>query len=237
MDQIAASLEQANPQWNKDNRIGVRPLIDHIVGSRTKSWMLMLLGAVGIVLFPLEQGHATGSELAIRTSGDPYDVLPQVKAAVFAVLPDVPLRNIRTLDERIAARIAERKVTMLLLGLFGLLGLVISAVGVYGVMAYLVSQRAREIGVRMALGATRSNVMRMVFVESCALVASGLTLGGIAAWYLRAAAAAFLFRIEPTDPRAFTAAFLILAVAALVTTPIPARRAANADPMIALRTE
>jgi putative ABC transport system permease protein len=186
---------------------------------------------------PMEQGYATGSELAIRTSGDPYDVLPQVKAAVFAVLPDVPLRNVRTLEELIAGRIAQRKVTMLLLGLFGLLGLVISSVGVYGVMAYLVSQRMREIGVRIALGATRSNVMRMVLLNACALVIPGLIIGAIAAWYLTAVARTFLFGIEATDSRAFAAAFVSLAVAALVASAIPARRAASADPLIALRAE
>ena len=110
-------------------------------------------------------------------------MLPQVKAAVFAVLPDVPLRNIRTIDELIAIRVAQRKVSMLLLGLFGLLGLVISAIGIYGVMGYLVSQRAREIGVRMALGATRADVMRMVLLNACVLVLSGLILGGVGAWY------------------------------------------------------
>jgi putative ABC transport system permease protein len=186
---------------------------------------------------PMEQSVAIGSELVIRTSGNPYDVLPQVKAAVFAVLPDVPLRNIRTMDELIATRVAQRKVSMLLLGLFGLLGLVISAVGIYGVMGYLVSQRTREIGVRMALGATRAHVMRMVLLNACVLVVSGLILGGAAAWYLSAAARTFLFSIEATDPRAFAAAFLLLALAALVASAIPARRAASVDPMVALRAE
>jgi putative ABC transport system permease protein len=186
---------------------------------------------------PMEQSLVVGSEVVIRTSSNPYDVLPQVKAAVFAVLPDVPLRNIRTMDELIAMRVAERKVSMLLLGLFGVLGLVISAIGIYGVMAYLVSQRAREIGVRMALGATRAHVMRMVLLNTCVLVISGLILGGVAAWYLSAAARTFLFGIEATDPRAFAAAFLLLALAALVASAIPARRAASVDPMVALRAE
>lgn len=186
---------------------------------------------------PMEQSLVVGGELVIRASGNPYDVLPQVKAAVFTVLPDVPLRNIRTMDELIAMRVAQRRVSMLLLGLFGLLGLVISAVGVYGVMAYVVSQRAREIGVRMALGATRANVMRMVLLNACVLVVSGLVLGGVGAWYLSAAARTFLFSIETTDPRAFAAAVLLLAVAALAASAIPARRAASIDPMVALRAE
>lgn len=185
---------------------------------------------------PMEQTFVAGSNLVIRTTGDPYDVLPQVKAAVFAVMPDVPLRNIRTMEELMAAQLAQRRVSMLLLALFGLLGLAISAVGIYGVVAYLVSQRAREIGIRMALGATRADVMRMVLVNACALVMSGLMLGGVSAWYLSAAARAFLFSIEATDPRAFAGAFLLLALAALAATAIPARRAASVDPMIALRT-
>ena len=186
---------------------------------------------------PMAQSLVVGSELVIRTRGNPYDVLPQVKAAVFAVLPDVPLRNIRTMDELIATRVAQRKVSMLLLGLFGFLGLVISAVGVYGVLAYVVSQRAREIGVRMALGATRANVIWMVLLNACVLVLSGLVLGGVGAWYLSAAARSFLFGIEATDPRAFAAAFLLLALAALVASAIPARRAASVDPIAALRAE
>ncbi len=186
---------------------------------------------------PMAQARVPGAELLIRTSGHPYDVLPAVKAALYAVLPDVPLRNITTMETLIAGRIAQRKLTMLLLGLFGVLGLVIAAVGVYGVMAYFVSQRTREIGVRMALGATRSNVVGMVLLNACALVASGLLIGGVAAWYLSAASQAFLFRLEPTDPRAFAAAVVSLSVAALVASAIPARRAASVDPMVALRAE
>jgi putative ABC transport system permease protein len=124
----------------------------------------------------------------------------------------------------------------LLLG-FAILALVLASIGIYGVMAYLVSQRAREIGVRMALGATRANVMRMVLLNACVLLASGLIIGGVGAWFLSAAARTFLFSIEATDPRAFAAAFLLLALAALVASVIPARRAASLDPMGALRAE
>jgi predicted permease len=186
---------------------------------------------------PMEQGLVISGELVIRTIGNPYGVLPAVKSAVFAVLPDVPLRNVMTMEELVGKRVAQRRLTMLLLGLFGLLSLVISAVGIYGVMAYHVSQRTREIGVRMALGARRSNVIGMVLRNAGVLVGSGLLIGGVAAWYLSAVSKAFLFRLEPTDPRAYAAAVVSLLVAALVASAIPARRAASVDPMVALRSE
>ena len=193
--------------------------------------------ALAEAYIPLGQGRVSGGDLVIRTSGNPYDVLPAVRSAVFAVLPDVPLRNVATLNEVIARRLAQRRLNMLLLGLFGLLALVIAAVGVYGLMAFVVAQRTREIGVRMALGASRSNVVAMVLIKALGLVASGLAIGGVAAWYLSAASKAFLFRVEPTDPRAFAAAAVSLLAAALVASVIPARRAASVDPMVALRSE
>jgi ABC-type antimicrobial peptide transport system permease subunit len=176
-------------------------------------------------------------EIVVRANVPAYDVLPAAKAAVLAVLPDVPLRNIRSMEELVARRIAQRRLNMLLLGLFGVLGLVISAVGIYGVMAYVVAQRTREIGVRMALGATRANVVGMVLGNAAMLVALGMAIGGIAAWYLSATAKAFLFQLEANDPRAFVAAVLALTLAAFIASVVPARRAASVDPMVALRAE
>jgi putative ABC transport system permease protein len=189
------------------------------------------------VFVPMTQQRVLSGELAIRTTGNPYDVLPAVKAAVLQVLPDVPLRNVRTMEEIYSRRVAQRRLNMLLLGLFGLLGLVISAVGIYGVMAYIVAQRTREIGVRMALGATRRRVISMVMRSAGLLVAIGLIVGGIGAWSLSKAADKFLFRLESNDPRAFAAAIAALIVAALIASAIPARRAASIDPMEALRAD
>jgi ABC-type antimicrobial peptide transport system permease subunit len=189
------------------------------------------------VYVPVAQQQTFGGSLVVSTRGNPYDVLPAVKAAVLRVLPDVPLRGVQTMEELMAMRVAQRRLSMLLIGLFGVLGLVIAAVGIYGVMTYLVSQRTREIGVRMALGATRGRVVAMVMANACALVAAGLLIGSAGAWYLSAAAESFLFRVEPTDPRAFAAAVLVLGLAAGAASLIPARRAASVDPMVALRTE
>jgi ABC-type antimicrobial peptide transport system permease subunit len=173
----------------------------------------------------------------IKTSGDPYQVLPAVRAATLSVLPDVPLRNIRSLDEVLARQVASRRFNMLLLGLFGVLGLVIAAAGIYGVLAYVVSQREREIGVRMALGAPRQRVVLMVLVSAGALVGAGLVIGTTASWLLARYAEPFLFRMQISDPRVFLVALGLLVAAALAASVMPARRAAGVDPMIALRTE
>ena len=189
------------------------------------------------VYLPMSQTESSYGEVVVRTSVDPYDVLPAVKSVVLAALPDVPLRSVKTMDELVFRETAQRRLNMLMLGLFGLLGLVISAVGIYGVMAYVVSQRTREIGVRMALGATRSTVLKMVLTNASALVAVGLIVGGVAAWYLSATAKTFLFGLQANDPRAFAAAIVSLSLAALVASIIPARRAASVDPTVALRAE
>ena len=189
------------------------------------------------VYVPIAQHRVLSGELVIHTSGNPYDVLPAVKSAVLQALPDVPIRNVRTLEEVYERRVAQRRLNMLLLGLFGVLGLVISAVGIYGVMAYVVAQRTREIGVRMALGATRSSVVSMVMRSAGLLVAVGLVLGGVGAWLLSRTAEKFLFQLDAKDPRAFAVAIVSLSLAALIASAIPARRAASVDPIDALRAE
>ncbi len=186
---------------------------------------------------PVAQQRTLSGDLVIRTTADPYSVVPAVRAAVLSVLPDVPLRNLRSMDEVIARQVAQRRFNMLLLGLFGVLGLVICAVGIYGVMAYVVAQREREIGVRMALGASRGAVVGMILRSAAVLVLVGLVIGGIAAWSLGGTAKSFLFKIDVNDPRVFIAAIGVLVAAALLASVIPARRAASVDPLIALRAD
>ena len=190
------------------------------------------------VYVPMAQSSPRSySYLLLRTSGDPNDALPALRTVVAQVLPDVPLRNIARLDDLHAAQVAERRLNMLMFSLFGLLGLVICAVGIFGVIAYLVSQQTREIGIRMALGATRARVIAGVIGEASRLVAAGLVAGGLTAWSLSNLAGRFLFGLDPGDVRAYGVAMATLIVAAIVATVLPARRAASVDPTEALRSE
>jgi len=189
------------------------------------------------VYLPMAQGQVRSGYLVIRTSGDPYEWLSAIKAAVLEVLPDVPVRYVATMDELLARQTAQRRLNMLMLALFGLIGLVISAAGVYGVMAYVVSQRTREIGIRIALGATRWEVMGMVLKNAGTLIAAGMVIGSLGAWYLGVTAKVFLYGLEPHDPRVFAAAIVTLSVASLAASFVPAKRAASVDPTVALRAE
>jgi ABC-type antimicrobial peptide transport system permease subunit len=186
---------------------------------------------------PLSQGGAASGYLAIRTDGDPYRLLPVVRSAVLAALPNVPLRDVATLDDLVRGQTAQRRLTMLMLSLLGGIGLVISAVGVYGLMAYAVVQRTHEIGVRMALGATRGTVTRMVYAQASRLIVLGVTIGAAAAWYLSGTVQSFLYGSSAFDVRALVVAVAALSLAALGACVVPARRAATVDPVVSLRDE
>jgi len=187
---------------------------------------------------PLAQNPQLGATLVMRTRGDPLALLPAVKAAVWTVNKDQRLTgDTLTMDAYMDRLIAQRRFNMALLSLFGVLGVVIAAVGIYGVMAYLVAQRTNEIGVRMALGASRGRVVSMVLRRAAMLMLAGLTIGVAGAWYLGAGIATFLYQIEPTDLSVFTTALLILVGAGLLASAIPAHRAATVDPLVALRHE
>jgi predicted lysophospholipase L1 biosynthesis ABC-type transport system permease subunit len=164
--------------------------------------------------------------------------IPAVKAAIWSVNREQRLTGDSfTLEGYMDRLIAQRRFNMALLSLFGVLGLLISAVGIYGVMAYLVAQRTQEIGVRMAPGATRRTVVSMVLRRAGTLVVLGLAVGSVAAYALSAGPKAFLFEIEPTNAGVFAGAITTLAIAGMVASAIPARRAASVDPLVALRQE
>ncbi|HET7221487.1 MAG TPA: ABC transporter permease [Vicinamibacterales bacterium] len=189
---------------------------------------------------PFTQEENTGATLVMRTAGDPLKVLPAAKAAIWSVNREQRLSaDTVTLDAYMGRLVSQRRFNMAMIGLFGALGLVIAAVGVYGVMTYLVAQRTNEIGVRMALGATRGNVVSMILKRAALLLVAGLAIGTAVAYPLSSALQVqrFLFQVEPTDVAIYTLAAATLAVAGLVASAIPARRAASIDPLAALRHE
>jgi predicted permease len=187
---------------------------------------------------PFNQDTTIGSTLVMKTDSDPLKVAPAVKAAIWSVNREQRLSgDTITLDGYMERLIMQRRFNMALLATFGVLGLVIAAVGIYGVMAYIVAQRTNEIGVRMALGATRGKVVSMVLKRASILMIVGLLIGSAAAWTLSENIRSFLFQTEPADPRIFVAALATLTLAGLAASVIPARRAASVDPLIALRHE
>jgi predicted lysophospholipase L1 biosynthesis ABC-type transport system permease subunit len=188
---------------------------------------------------PLAQNKSYVISLVVRTAGNPMLVLPGVKRVIWRINPEQRLGDGDpvTLEQYMNRLIAQRRFNMAVLGLFGMLGLVIAAVGIYGVMAYVVAQRTSEIGVRMALGATRGRVVGMVLRRAAALIGAGLILGAGASWYFSAGARAFLFDVQPNDVRVFAVAVAVLACAGLAASAVPASRAASVDPLVALRHE
>ena len=175
--------------------------------------------------------------VAIRTAGDPRGVVSAVISALHDLDPNVAAADVRTMEDVLDASVAQRRLTMMLLAIFAALALVLAAVGIYGVIGYSVSQRTQEIGIRMALGAPRAAVMRMVVGQAMTLAAAGLVAGGVGAWLLTRLMQKLLYGVTPSDPVTFAAVSAILALVAAVAASIPGLRATRVDPVIALRSE
>jgi predicted permease len=187
------------------------------------------------VITPASRTRAFGGTLILRTAGDPNVLAPAVRDAVRAVLPDVVVPEAETMTAMFDRLVAQRKFNMVVLSLFGALAIVIAAAGIYGVMAYLVTQRTREIGIRMALGAQPGDVRRMVLARAAGLMGAGIVIGVAGGLVLTRFVGAFLFRVEPHDPAVFVAATALLLATGLIAAFIPARRASKVDPMLVLR--
>jgi putative ABC transport system permease protein len=186
---------------------------------------------------PFPQSRQPGADLVLRTGPDPLTIAPAVKSAVWSVLPTTVIPEPETFGELYAGLIAMRRFNVVLLGLFGGLALLIASVGIYGVMAYLVEQRRREIGVRMALGALPRRILTMILGRAALTSGIGLFLGVAGAIWLERLLTPFLFRPTPRDPAVYGSTALLLMLLALVAALLPARRAARVDPLLALRSE
>jgi putative ABC transport system permease protein len=175
--------------------------------------------------------------ITLRTSGDPSSLARQLRAAVWSVDRDQPVTHVLTMSELAAESLAFRRLGMMFAGGFGLLALTLAAIGIYGVLSYSVSKRTREIGVRVALGATGGEVAALVVREGMIMTAIGIVIGLAAAAGLTRFLASILFEIQPGDLPTFAAVSVILFAVALAATWLPARRAASVDPLVALRAE
>jgi putative ABC transport system permease protein len=186
---------------------------------------------------PIGQGRAVGATLVLRTALNTAAVLPAIKDAIWSEFPDVPLPQIQTFNQYLSGLTAQRRFTMLLMGLFGLIGLLIAGVGMYGVMAHVVAQRVREIGIRMALGAVPTAILRSVLGRSATCLIAGLAIGLIGTATASPLVEGFLFQVDTRDPMVFAGVCVVLAASGLLAAIVPARRAARVDPVIAMRAE
>jgi len=175
--------------------------------------------------------------LAVRTRGDSSAIYGAVRSLVAQIDSELPVHDMRPMEQVVAETMASRRLTLCLVGAFAALALVLASVGIYGVMSYAVTERLHEIGVRVALGAQRRDVLRLVVGHGMRLALIGLLLGSVTAFFAARAMTTLLFGIRPSDPLTYIGITVVLGLAALAACYIPARRATSVDPMVALRYE
>jgi predicted permease len=186
---------------------------------------------------PQTQYPSRAMTVVMRSHGDPSALSPPIKKELRGIDPDLPMYSVRTMDDRVQESLARRRFSMLLLGIFAGVALVLATIGIYGVMAYLVNQGTREIGIRMAIGATQREIVRLVVFQGMTLAVAGVSIGLAAAFVFARLMRSLLFGISAADPLTFAGISLLLTFVALLATYIPARRAARIDPILCLRAE
>jgi predicted permease len=176
-------------------------------------------------------------QVALRAKGDPKNLTESIREALHSVDPDLPVSSVATLETLVDDSMAQSRFSLFLVGSFGALALLLAMIGMYGVISYSVQQRTHEIGIRMAIGATRAHVLGMVMGLGARLAALGILLGLLAAWMVTRTMASFLYGIQPTDALTFSVVSAMLMGVALLSCYLPARRATHIDPLNALRYE
>ncbi|HXG63927.1 MAG TPA: ABC transporter permease [Blastocatellia bacterium] len=233
----------ARHRWGDEDPIGKR-----VTFNNGETW-ITIVGIVGDVkqyglnseftdeLYVPTFQDGGGGNLLIRTAVDPTAMIRQIRNVVHEVDPETAIDNVQTLEQARDETISSPRLTTMLMSLFAALALVITATGIAGVMALWVTQRTHEIGIRMALGATRASVLRMVLGQGLTLIVIGLAIGAVGAFALTRIMSGFLFGVEPTDPVTYAAVAVVFVAAATAACLVPARRATSIDPIIALRSE
>ncbi len=237
----------AHHYWPKESAVGRRISINNsqtlwrtIVGVvadvHERGYELAMKPGVYVPITSLDLDWSPDA-LIVRTKGDPTALAPAARRIVASVDPQQPISEVRTMDEIVDLNVADRQQQMTLLGTFAALALVLASIGLYGVLSYSVTQRSREIGLRMALGATGSSVIRMIVARGLALTATGLVIGLVAAWLATRTMKNILYGVAATDPVTFASVAALLALIALIACWAPARRASRVDPITVLREE
>jgi putative ABC transport system permease protein len=238
--------------WPHDDPIGKRFTFGPPAGATdtsSREW-ITVVGVVGHtkqegldaenrlqLYLPYRQSGRPFLTFAVRTAGRPEQYVNPVRRAVQSVDPEQPLSNVRSMDELISRSVGQRRLSMMLLSLFSGIALVLSSVGIYGLMSYSVAQRSRELGVRIALGAARVDVLRLVLRQGMSLALTGIVIGVGAAFALSRVIESQLFGVRATDPTTFLAVAALLGLTALAANLIPAWRATRVDPAVVLREE
>jgi putative ABC transport system permease protein len=246
---VVVNEEAARRYWPGQNPIG-QQLHLSVRLADAPSGMKTIVGVVGDVKYggldataapevyvPYAQHQVDSLTFVVRTTDSPEGLIPAARADVAAIDRDVPLAGVKTMDEVVGRSIAERRFTMLLLAAFATVAVLLAAVGVYGVLAYLVTQRTQEIGVRLAMGASPADVVRLFLREGAAVSATGLVAGFAGAVAAARALQSLVFGVTTTDPVTFAGVATALAVVAFLASYVPARRAARVDPAVALRAD
>jgi putative ABC transport system permease protein len=205
-----------------------------VVGTTKMAGLVTADDRPGTYYFPVAQETPGSMTLAISTSGDPRAITPAVRRELLAIDPELPLYSVRTMEDRIGETVTDRRTPMLLALVFAGVALFLAAVGIYGVLAYQVSQRSKEIGIRMALGSSARGIFVMIVKEGMALLAVGFAVGLLGTFAMRRAIEAQLYGTSGLDPVVIGSVAGVLGLVALTACMVPARRAAHIDPMLAL---
>jgi putative ABC transport system permease protein len=236
----------ANRFWPGDDPVGKRIKL----GSSQQQPWITIVGVVGHIkhydlntegreqaYFPYTQNTASSMFLAVRTSGDPTSMASSVRSAIWSIDSEQPVSQINAMESLVSNSVAQARFNTLLLGLFASIAMILAAVGVYGVMNYSVSQRTHEIGIRMALGAARRDILSLVLRQGITLAATGVGIGLAGAYLVTRLMESLLFGVSATDFTTFAGVALMLVLVAVLASYIPARRATRVDPIVALRYE
>ena len=247
---VLINQEAARRFWANQNPVGqqLRLSVNLIEGGRNGQKTIvgvvgdvkyggLDLGAPPEIYLPYAQQPLESVTIAIRTRAEALSIVPTARVALAALDRELPLAQIRTMDDLVSRSTAQRRFTMLVLGLFAIVAVALASVGVYGVLAYLVTNRTQEIGVRLALGAAGGDVVRLFLREGAVLTSLGLVAGLAGALAAARGLRTLLFGVSATDPATFAGVAVLLVIIALAASYVPARRAARVEPMQALRMD